>query len=197
MADPSVKTKKKSEKEPNNLYNTPSEALEAVESQYGLLGYYDSYYDPCNGLGKISEYLKDLGKEVITGDLVDYSQYGSEADYIEDFLKVDPKDERFKNIDCIIFNPPFDLTEKFVDHALRFNKPVLMFNRMSTIESQSRSRKFKSGEWPLFAMYQFGFRVSCTEGVEEKPTASSVPYAWFEIVPRSNGTSLFWITKEK
>ena len=89
MADPSVKTKKKSEKEPNNLYNTPSEALEAVESQYGLLGYYDSYYDPCNGLGKISEYLKDLGKEVITGDLVDYSQYGSEADYIEDFLKVE------------------------------------------------------------------------------------------------------------
>lgn len=195
MASPN--TKKTKDIEQNELYNTPEIALESFYEQFPEV--FDShfvYFDPCNGLGKISNFLQSLDKKVYTNDIIDY---GIHQDYVENFLDIEKIPD---DVDCIIFNPPFTLTEQFVDHAVKLCdnhhscQSVLMFNRMTTIESNSRARKFKSKEWGLDTMYQFGFRVSCTKGVNEESTANSVAYSWFEFKKRHvEHPKLKWITK--
>lgn len=169
MASPNTKTNKDTEN--NHLYNTPIEALEAAWAE-GIFERFDVYYDPCNGLGKISDFLKSKGKNVHTSDLVDYGN----ADFVQDFLKVVRAP---RGTQCIVHNPPFKLTEEFVDHSLILCDDLIMFNRATVMETNSRSRKHKDGIWPLKEFYSFGNRVSCTEGVEEKKTANAVWYSWY------------------
>lgn len=199
MASVNTKRKPKSEIESNELYNTPEIALESFYDQYSyIFDDYKKYYDPCNGLGNISNFLKSIGKECITSDIVDYGC----QDSVQDFLTLDRLPE---GVDCVVMNSPFTLTEAFIDKfyelASKEESPItlLMFNRMTTIESNSRSRKLKYGEWHMENMFQFGFRVSCTKGVNEEPTANSVAYAWFEFIKDDfeydYAPSLHWITK--
>ena len=188
----SPNTKKNPSTDPNDLYSTPKIALEAFYEQFPeVFDAYDTYYDPCNGLGDIAIFLRDLGKRVYTSDLVDYGL----GDNTKDFLTVN---KILKDIDCVIFNPPFTLTEEFVDKALTLCDNVLMFNRMTTIESNARANKLKCKAWPLESMWQFGFRVSCTKGVDREPTANSVAYSWFhfDVKNYTDKTKLDWITKE-
>lgn len=188
----SPNTKKNVSTDPNDLYSTPKIALESFYEQFPeVFDEFDVYYDPANGLGDIADYLKSIGKKVYTSDLVDYG-FG---DNLKDFLKVG---KIHNSIDCIIFNPPFTLTEEFVDKALMLCDNVLMFNRMTTIESNARANKLKCKGWNLETMWQFGFRVSCTKGVNRESTANSVAYSWFHFNNQnySEKTKLDWITKE-
>lgn len=199
MASVNTKRKPKSEIENNELYNTPDIALESFYDQYpAVFNGYNKYYDPCNGLGKISNFLKSIGKECITSDIVDYGC----QDFVKDFIELDDLPE---GIDCVIFNPPFTLTEAFIDKfyelAAKGNRNIslLMFNRMTTIESNSRGKKFKDFTWTMENMWQFSFRVSCTKGLKEETTANSVAYSWFELIHSDleykYAPSLWWITK--
>lgn len=185
-------TKKSNNVEANELYSTPKIALSSFYHEYPeVFEDFYTYYDPCNGLGDIADYLRSIGKEVITGDIIDYGN----SDKVEDFLQVESLP---KGVECIIFNPPFTLTEEFVDKALQLCPNVLMFNRMTTIESISRAKKFDSKVWPLANMWQFGFRVSCTKGVNREPTANSVAYSWFEFDKNNpRYTTLNWITEKR
>ena len=168
----SVNTKKNKDTEENHLYNTPKDAMVAANNA-GLFDNFDFYYDPCSGIGNISEFLYDIGKSCQTSDLIDYG-YQQE---IKNFLEITPEDIH-PEVECIIFNPPFKLTEEFIDHALSLCPNLIMFNRATVFETQSRSRKHKDGTWKLREVYSFANRVSCTEGVAEKPTANSVWYSW-------------------
>lgn len=167
----SSNTKRVASKSEDDLYNTPTEALEAAWNE-GLFDPFEVYYDPCNGLGKISDFLISKGKKVYTSDIVDYGC----QDHVVDFLKVESIPE---DVECIVFNPPFKLTEEFIDHAYYLLGNIIMFNRASVLETKSRSRKHYNGDWYLKDFYSFGNRVSCTKGAEEKPTANSVWYGWF------------------
>lgn len=77
-------------------------------------------------------------------------------------------------------NPPFASTEDFVDKSLSLCSNLLMFNRATVLETKDRSKKHLSKEWPLKKFWSFGNRVSCTKGVDKKPTANAVWYGWFE-----------------
>ncbi len=197
MASANTKRKPKEEIEGNELYNTPDIALGSFYDQYPeVFDCYTKYYDPCNGLGKISNFLKGIGKGCITSDIVDYGC----QDFVQDFLKLDVLPE---GVDCVVMNPPFTLTEAFIDKFYELASKekryisLLMFNRMTTIESNSRSKKLKDFTWIMESMWQFGFRVSCTKGVNEEPTANSVAYSWFEFCSKvyDSETKLRWITK--
>lgn len=186
--------------EDNELYNTPEIALSAFEKQFGVLSEFSVFYDPCNGLGKISDYIENNieGSKVYRNDLIDYSHLVKQ-DSVCDFLLVDKLPE---DVECIIMNPAFTLTEKFIDHAhfLMDNskncKTILMFNRLTTVESIGRATKFSDGTWNLFGMYVFGYRVSCTKGVNEEKTANSVAYAWYEFNKGCTQPNLYWITEK-
>jgi len=168
----SVNTKRKASKSSNDLYNTPTEALESAYNEC-IFDKFNTYYDPCDGLGNISNFLKSKGKKVICSDIEDY---GKNHCIKADFLQVDRLPE---GVECIVFNPPFKLTEEFIDKALSLCDNLIMFNRATVLETKSRSKKHKAGEWPLEWFYSFGNRVSCTEGVNADPTANSVWYGFY------------------
>jgi hypothetical protein len=167
----SPNTKRNVDKSSNDLYNTPTDALEAAWED-GVFHKFDVYWDPCNGLGKISDFLESKGKKVYRSDIEDYGN----ADFVIDFLECKSLPE---GVECIVHNPPFKLTEQFVDHSLMLCDDLIMFNRATVLETKSRSEKHANREWPLRDFWSFGNRVSCTEGVEEKPTANSVWYGFF------------------
>ncbi len=170
MATPNTNRKEKSIG--NDLYNTPDNALQAALDA-GVFDRFDFYYDPCNGLGAISDFLSSkAGKNVITSDLIDYGI----NDTIADFLTLESVPD---NIDCIVFNPPFLLTKEFLDHALSLCDNVIMFNRATTLETIERSERHLSKEWTLDTFYSHSKRMSCTKGASREETANSVWYGWF------------------
>lgn len=197
----SSNTKRDVDKEGDDLYITPLIALDSFYDQYSeWVEQFDVFLDPCDGLGAISDWLESKGKKVYRWDLKDYR---GKLDEQKDFLSVDEIPE---DVQCIIFNPPFKLTKEFVDKALQLCPNLLMFNRLTTIESNTRANKFHSGEWPLKDMFQFGFRVSCPKGEYDErgdmvitPSANSVAYSWFHLSNESDGNMkklprLHWIT---
>lgn len=165
-------TKRNVEADKNGLYSTSKESLDAAYIA-GLFENYDVFYDPCNGLGDISDYLESKGKKVYRNDLLDY---GTKYTSIGDFLEVEsiPQD-----VECIIMNPPFKLTEEFVDKALSLCDNLVMFNRATVLETASRSKKHNHGQWPLKEFHSFANRVSCTQGVDRDKTNNAVWYGWF------------------
>lgn len=192
MASSNSKRNPKEMIEENELYSTPTIALETFHNQYPeVFGKYKCFYDPCDGLGQISDYLESIGKKVYRGDIVDYR---SKLNFKESFLSREAIPE---DVDCIIFNPPFTLTEEFVDKALSLCPNLIMFNRLTTIESNARANKLNSGEWPMTCLYQFGFRVSCPKGTDMEKSPNSVAYSWLTFDRYStDGCRLKWIVKE-
>lgn len=179
----------------DDLYITPRKALDAA-FEVGLFDMYSVYYDPCDGLGDISEYLR-LTNKCYASDL--YDRVGKEQSDPywlgeRDFLSITRKDIP-EDVECLVFNPPFTLTEKFVDKAHELELPLIMFNRLTTLESKERAKKFRD-KWKATDVYVFGYRVTCDKGVNREPTANSVAYAWYVFDPRlpeRTQTQLHWI----
>ena len=61
MASPN--TKRDKSKEYSDLYNTPDIALDKL-MDFADLNKYQNILEPCNGIGKISNYLKNLGYHI-------------------------------------------------------------------------------------------------------------------------------------
>jgi hypothetical protein len=171
MASPN--TSRNVSKDGSDLYNTPVEALEAAY-EAGIFDRFNVYYDPCDGLGAISDFLESKGKKVYRSDLFDYERGNCKQ---IDFLGLT---ELPDDVQCIVFNPPFKLTEEFMDKAFSLCPEVIMFNRATVLETKSRSKKHDDKTWKLKKFWSFGNRVSCTQGETKEPTANSVWYGFFE-----------------
>lgn len=181
----------------DDLYSTPVEALEAFFDEEGIqsaLENGDVFYDVCDGLGAISDYLSSRGIKVYRSDIKKYRECDNWLGE-KDFLTISKEDVP-KDVTALIFNPPFSLTEEFIDKAHELKLPLVMFNRLSTLASQRRATKFVKS-WGLFLVHVFGFRVSCPKGVNKEPTANAVDYAWFQFDPKYTGVpALSWIEKK-
>lgn len=172
MASPN--TRANEDREELDLYNTPHEAVSVFYEKFPeVFDEYDVFWDPCDGLGPISGFLKSIGKTVIKSDIKDRT---GALHFVADFLSATEVPE---GVECVVFNPPFKKTAEFVAKACGMGVDLVMFNRTSFIDSQSRAVKLASGEWPLAHMYQFAHRVECTRGEEMRPCGTSVAYAWF------------------
>lgn len=189
MSSANTKRNPDKEIEENELYSTPTKALESFYEQFPeVIDKYNVFYDPCDGMGQISDYLESLGKKVYRQDIVDYR---SRLDVQGNFLETESIPE---DVQCVVMNPPFTMTGQFVDKALELCPNVLMFNRLTTIESINRAKKLKNKQWNMKSMYQFGFRVSCPKGVDFEPSANAVAYSWFEFDKYNRyPTTLDWI----
>lgn len=172
MASPN--TARKETVSSNDLYNTPIEALEAAWSDGVFKGHYN-FLDPCDGLGVISDFLESKGLTVTRSDI---DPIGDKV-WRQDFLQLKPENSPIKKTDCLVFNPPFLLTEQFIDHALTLCDHIIMFNRATVLETKDRSKKHHGKDWPLKTFYSMANRVSCTKGVDRESTANSVWYGWF------------------
>lgn len=170
-----------------DFYATPEWCTEAVipflfDEPIGLYPT-QRIWEPACGDGKMSRVLERYFKSVLSTDLHDrgYGQAG------RDFLRCSVLPERFK---AIITNPPYDLAEPFIRHALNFmmgeRGVVAMFLRHEYDCAKSRNDLFHSGR-------HFALKVALTsrprwiEGSEGSPRHNYAWYIWqmgYEGAPR-------------
>jgi hypothetical protein len=93
-----------------DCYGTPPVAVEALLRVEQLP---HRLWEPCCGHGNIVDVLRAHGHEVIGSDLIDYGRpdFFSRRDFLLEWKAPD-------GCECIITNPPFQLAEQFVAHAL-------------------------------------------------------------------------------
>ena len=189
-------TRRNKDADSSDLYTTSRDSLERFwYNAPRFLLKCKQITDNSFGLGDISKFMKEKGKIVVGYDLHNYGdEYAKHNDITEygDFLE---KDLNFAHdTDAVVMNPPFSYTAEFIDKSLEKWDNIFMFNRLTTLESIKRSKKFKSGEWPLRRVYIFGGRVTCPKGTDYEPTANATVYAWFWLDKNYEGEpTLTWI----
>lgn len=153
-----------------DLYCTPpwaTHALMQIEKFEGKI------LEPCCGHGHISKVLKQYYPKVKSQDLYDYG-YGKSG---RDFLK------HKKPIDNIITNPPFNIANSIVLHALKLaNNKVALFLRTPFLEGVARYNTiFKNN--PPTTIWVFVERVSLYppdyKKGKTKINSGTTCYSWF------------------
>lgn len=123
---------KKENRRELDYYPTPKECtialMEFLQLTQSLI------WEPACGEGAISEVLKSYGHNVISSDLLNYGYGQSEVDY----LTAIP----LKDYDAIITNPPFNLSAKFIEKALKEAPIVAMLLKSQYWHSKSRYNLF-------------------------------------------------------
>lgn len=184
----------------NELYETPEESLELLYN-YVTFSKKEKILEPCDGLGKISDFFIKKGHKVISNEL--YREvYGSSATHGEDFLNTDlfnnSKQGLYK-FDCVVMNPPFKLSLEFVNKALIIAPRVLVFCRASFLEGQKRYNElFSSGK--LHNIYMHTKRVGCRKGIKKEdgdidfePAVNAVSYCWYEFKEQVTVPKFHWL----
>jgi len=160
-----------------DYYATPKEATESLLNSLDLSDC-ESFYEPACGEGHISEVLKKFypNKDIHSTDLIDRG-YGVGK---IDFLKLDSFTRKF---DCVITNPPFKLSQEFIEKGLKLsNKYVIMFAKIQLLEGVARRKLFN--KFPPKYIYVFTERVNPLRNgspIDEngKKWASTMCFAWF------------------
>ncbi len=108
-------------------------------------------WEPCCGQGHLSKRMEELGKDVISADLIDRG-YGFKG---VDFLKCEiPTDND------IITNPPYKYAQEFCEKAIELTSgKVAMFLKLTFLEGQAR-KKFFSRTPPERSMYSLSERIA-------------------------------------
>jgi hypothetical protein len=160
-----------------DYYATPKEATESLLNSFDL-SECESFYEPACGEGHISKVLEKFypDADIHSTDLIDR---GFGVGNI-DFLKLDSFTRKF---DCIITNPPFKLSQEFIEKGLKLsNKYVIMFAKIQLLEGVARRKLFD--KFPPKYIYVFTERVNPLRNgspVDEngKKWASTMCFAWF------------------
>ena len=160
-------SRKKSEREPNDFYPTPSYVTEELLKREKFIG---NIWESACGEGAISHVLIKNGYEVRSTDLINRG-YGSQLDFLKSNLIM---------ADNIITNPPYKYALEFLLHAKKHsNKKIAMLLKTSWLESQSRYDMFQDREFPLKTIYQFSKRVSLYKHGIEMKNSGITAYAWY------------------
>lgn len=141
------------------------------------------------GEGNLSKRMEDLGKVVISSDLVDRG-YGETG---VDFLKFES--DELLDMD-IITNPPYKFTTEFILKSLSIIKPgrkVAFFLKLQTLEGQGRYKDVFS-KYPPISVNVCTKRIQCAKN-NHFVSSSAVCYAWFvwEKDNYSNPPIIRWI----
>lgn len=155
-------------------YPEPPLATEALIKVERVVG---SCWDPACGMGNIVDVLSKDGQHVWGTDMVDRGYPFMMAK--REFLSIDPNQPGERHPDILITNPPFQLAQRFVDHALKFATwKVIVLARLAFLESDARSAWFQ--RTPLARVWVFPWRLSMPPGgVATKATGGKTAFAWF------------------
>jgi hypothetical protein len=112
-----------------DLYETPAVAVKALLRVEQIP---HKLWEPAAGRGAIAKVLHAHGHSVICNDVVDY---GFPLHTLGDFLATTAMPD---DCDCILTNPPSNIVEAFVAHALELSPLVIMLLRLAFLESERR-----------------------------------------------------------
>lgn len=154
-----------------DLYETPEWVTEALLPHLHLSSINGSIWEPACGSGKMARVLEAKLRGVVQSDI----------DTGTDFLLVQGSDA--KGIDAIITNPPYDLAQEFIEHALRLMEPVqgiiAMLLRTDFDHAKSRAHLFR--DCPAYSKKLVLMkRIAWFVEANGKPKASpSFNHAWY------------------
>jgi len=139
--------------------------------------------EPCCGDGAMSEVLIRHGYDVKSSDLYDRG-YGG----VQDFFGIHDK------YDNIVTNPPFNIAEDVLEHALKIaNRKICLLLRTAFLESVRRYNKFFSVTPPSRVLV-FTKRLSMYPAGYPVKGGGTTSYSWFVWDKETDGrTEISWI----
>lgn len=167
-------------REPNDLYCTHPDAVKALLNIETL---HHDVWEPCDGLGHISNTLLTAGYNVRRSDLFTRNRDIEQLDFLS-----------CKRSWCgdIVTNPPYSNAEAMVRKALSVVEPgckVILWLRILFLESKSRKELFS--QYPPLRVWISSRRIPC--GKNGQFGASAQGYAWFVWEKGYNGcTTINW-----
>ena len=162
------------DREINDYYATDPIAIDVLLHEGGVNLSHNIWECSC-GEGHLSKRLEELGYNVKSTDLIDRG-YGESG---IDFLKCNEKWDG-----DILTNPPYKLSQEFVEHALELitnNHKVFMFLKLTFLEGKKRRALFD--KHCLKTLYVSSSRIHCAKNGDfdtMKKEGSAVAYGWFE-----------------
>lgn len=157
-----------------DFYPTPENATLALLNM-NLIPKGTFVWECACGNGAMSKVLDQWGLAVVSSDLYDYG-YGWKD---TDFLLVEPELAEWKFPKIIITNPPFNLIEKFIYHAINVLKvdKVCFLAKLALLEGQKRSQLLQST--PLKHVLVFRKRITLTRNGEPQRNSGMIAFAWY------------------
>ena len=154
-----------------DLYSTPAVAIEALLTVEQLPHW---LWEPAAGRGAIARVLRDRGHAVICSDIVRYDDF--DLHFTADFLAAEraPADCR-----AIITNPPFQIADRFVRHALELVPRLYLLCRLAFLESERRADILEGGALARVHVFRKRLPFMHRDGWQGGRASSAIPFAWF------------------
>lgn len=164
-----------SDRQKDDFYATDPKAIDGLKKVFDIP---EVIYEPCCGMGHLSQRLIDLNHKVYSTDLIDRG-YGTGG---VDFLSVT---EIPKDCNCILTNPPFKYATEMILHSLDLLSDggyCIMFLKTIFLESKKRYDELFS-KYPPKYMFQFSSRCACAKNgdfeFQKRSGGSAVAFAWY------------------
>lgn len=159
----------------NDFYTTDPFTINRLIYAMEKYGEYDISHDVwecATGNNDLADRLSFYGHNVRRSDIVVRKPNVEEIDFLN-------YNEKWNG--DILTNPPFNLSQEFISHALSLintGNKVIMLLRLSFLESQKRKQFFENT--PLKYVYVASERVQCYKnGDTTIKGTSAVAYAWY------------------
>ncbi len=160
----------------SDFYPTPAEAIRpflARERRSLLAADRGRVWEPAAGDGAIAAQLRADGFKVIESDLYRHPRAKGEPglNFQGDFLKIEGPRAR-----AIVTNPPFNIADAFVRHALRLGaRYIAMFLPITYLAGINRADVVDQ----LARVLVLAFRVTLKPARVKLKNSGVVTYAWF------------------
>jgi len=99
-------------------------------------------WEPFVGAGGIAQVLFDTGVYSVTGTDIDGNEFGCPS-WTGDFFRA--PEHFIEDIDCIISNPPYSMSDEILERLFRIGKPFALLmpvSRLHGVKRQSLYRKY-------------------------------------------------------
>src|SRR4029453_6846988 len=153
-----------------DLYETPPAAVEALLRVERLPR---CIWEPAAGRGAIVKVLRDHGHAVIASDIRDY---GFSLHFVGDFLT---QTKASAGVECICTNPPFNIVQPFVEHALNLVPHVIVLARLALLESVRRTVLLEHRGLARVHVFRRRLPMMHRDSWAGPKSTSSIPFAWF------------------
>jgi hypothetical protein len=130
-------------------------------------------WEPAAGRGAIVNVLREIGHTVIASDLVDH---GFPLEFVGDFLA---QKNAPIGCSCILTNPPFQIIDRFIAHALDLVPTMIVLARLAMLESRRRTEIIEHRGLARVHVFRERLPMMHRDGWVGPKASSAVPFAWF------------------
>jgi hypothetical protein len=153
-----------------DLYGTPPQAVEALLRCEQIPQH---VWECATGRGAIAKVLREHGRQVICSDI---ETYDYPLDFVADFLATT---EMPAGAQIILTNPPFQVAERFVEHALKLSPLVIMLARLAFFESERRRHILENCGLARIHCFRRRLPMMHRDQWQGRKANSGMAFAWF------------------